>query len=301
MGNSISFVHFHSHERSELTSPFNYRFNSRLNQTTMKKLFMVLAATVICGACLFTSCKKDEDNNLKLEEKIIGKWMTMESKGKPAPTNRKSVVTFVSATKAYISKSFDSRMESSDVWMTNEEADVVIDGNKVTLTSREDEHITRVHEYTITSINANEFSANVKLTKLVDGNVVLTREGSTRLEKVNVDYRQAILGTWQGHCTSAGSVFDDGQEHRWEYRADGSYVYYRHDGQAWVPYGDDFAEYFVDGNLLCTRWRNTGEETENREWWEISINGNRMNWTALRQNDDGSTFTATFEMEKVSQ
>ena len=27
----------------------------------MKKLFMVLAATVICGACLFTSCKKDED------------------------------------------------------------------------------------------------------------------------------------------------------------------------------------------------------------------------------------------------
>jgi len=39
----------------------------------MKKILMVLAATVICGACLFTSCKKDED--LKLEEKIIGKWM----------------------------------------------------------------------------------------------------------------------------------------------------------------------------------------------------------------------------------
>ena len=266
----------------------------------MKKLFMVLAATVICGACLFTSCKKDEDNNLKLEEKIIGKWMTMESKGKPAPTNRKTVVTFVSATKAYISKSFDSRMESSDVWMTNEEADVVIDGNKVTLTSREDEHITRVHEYTITSINANEFSANVKLTKLVDGNVVLTREGSTRLEKVNVDYSAAILGTWQGHCTSEGSVFDDGQEHRWEYRADGTYVYYRQDGTAWVPYGDDFAEYFVDGNLLCTRWRNSGEETENREWWEISIDGTQMHWTALRQNPDGTTFTAIFEMCKIN-
>ena len=262
---------------------------------------MVIAATVICGACLFTSCKKDKVNtDLKLEEKIIGKWMAVESKGKPAPTNRKSVVTFVSATKAYISKSFDSRMESGDVWMTNEEADVVIDSNKVTLTSREDEHTTRVYEYTITSINANEFSANVKLTKLVDGNVVLTREGSTRLEKVNVDYSQAILGTWQGHCTSAGSVFDDGQEHRWEYRADGSYVYYRHDGQAWVPYGDDFAEYFVDGTLLCTRWRNSGEQTENREWWEISINGNRMNWTALRQNPDGTTFTATFEMEKIN-
>ena len=44
----------------------------------MKKLFMVLAATLICGACVFTSCKKDEDNSLKLEEKIIGKWMMAE-------------------------------------------------------------------------------------------------------------------------------------------------------------------------------------------------------------------------------
>lgn len=28
----------------------------------MKRILMVLAATVICGACLFTSCKKDEEN-----------------------------------------------------------------------------------------------------------------------------------------------------------------------------------------------------------------------------------------------
>ena len=28
----------------------------------MKRMFMVLAATVICGACLFTSCKKEETN-----------------------------------------------------------------------------------------------------------------------------------------------------------------------------------------------------------------------------------------------
>ena len=26
-----------------------------------------------------------------------------------------------------------------------------------------------------------------------------------------------------------------------------------------------------------------------------------MNWTVLRQNDDGSTFTATFKMEKVNK
>ena len=92
--------------------------------------------------------------------------------------------------------------------------------------------------------------------------------------------------------------FDDGQEHRWQYNADGTYVYYVKDGDNWVSYeGTTLSEYFVDGNLLCTRWIDLGQE--NREWWEITINGNKMNWTALRQNPDGTTFTATFEMTKV--
>ena len=31
-----------------------------------------------------------------------------------------------------------------------------------------------------------------------------------------------------------------------------------------------------------------------------TIDAGRMKWTALRQNPDGTTFTATFEMEKVN-
>ena len=56
-------------------------------------------------------------------------------------------------------------------------------------------------------------------------------------------------------------------------------------------------EYFVAGKLLCTRWTENGEE--NREWWEISIDGDKMNWTALREDENGKTFTASFEMTKV--
>ena len=266
----------------------------------MKKLIMVLAATVICGACLFTSCKKDEDNNLKLEEKIIGKWIMTDKNGQPIPTSERLVYTFVSTTKALVSASLNSRPEVGSHWSGQLEADVAISGNNVTVSMNLDEHTTSVHNYTITAIDANEFTASDIVTITIDGNVILTAENVFRFTKLTADYSAAILGTWQGHCTSEGSVFDDGQEHRWEYRADGSYVYYRLDGTAWVPYGDDFAEYFVDGNLLCTRWRNSGEETENREWWEITIDGTQMHWTALRQNPDGTTFTATFEMDKVN-
>ena len=94
-------------------------------------------------------------------------------------------------------------------------------------------------------------------------------------------------------------MFDDGQEHQWEYKADGTYVYYckNADGQ-WELKDSNLSQYFVAGNLLCTRWQNIGE-SENREWWEITIQDGVMKWTALRKKADGTTYTATFEMTKV--
>jgi len=66
-----------------------------------------------------------------------------------------------------------------------------------------------------------------------------------------------------------------------------------------VANNDVLAEYFVDGTLLCTRWKKTADSEELREWWEITIENGVMKWTALRKKADGSTYTATFEMTKV--
>ena len=269
----------------------------------MNRFFQwMMAAILICGAAtMFTSCT-NEDNpatpDLNVAEKIIGKWVVTDKNSQPAPTDIKSIYTFVSATQAYISQSFNAHPEAGTPWFNQAKADVVISGNKVTVTSHSDEYTTAVEEYTITSIDEKKITANRKITVTVDGNVTRSAEDFFCLTKVTADYRTAIVGTWEGRCTSEGSVFDDGQEHRWQYNADGTYVYYVKDGDNWVPYeGTTLSEYFVDGTLLCTRWIDQGQE--NREWWEITIAGDKMNWTALRQNPDGSTFTATFEMKKV--
>ena len=160
-----------------------------------------------------------------------------------------------------------------------------------------DEQTTLKYEFIITTIDDTEFIAALKVSATVDGKEERNTESNVCLKRVTTDYREAILGTWEGHSTSEGSVFDDVQEHRWEYKADGTYVYYIKDGDNWVPGDNSLNEYFLFGNLLCTRWVDHGQE--NREWWEISIAADRMNWTALRLNDDGTTFTATFEMKKV--
>ncbi len=268
----------------------------------MKKLFMVLAATIICGASVFTSCSESGDNPVdpadKLSEKIIGKWISTEMDGRPLMTNSKAVFTFVSATKVYMSASINKN-PGSEFWGDQLEGDVVIDGNKITITNKTGEQMTTAIEFIVTAINKYEFFAKRKMTVMVYDKVVFSLDDTVRYAKVNVDYSEAILGTWEGKVTSSeGSEFDDGETHRWEYKADGTYVYYEKDGDDWVPYkGNTLNEYFVDGNLLCSRWIDLGQE--NREWWEISIDGDKMNWTALRQKEDGSTFTATFEMTKV--
>jgi hypothetical protein len=72
-----------------------------------------------------------------------------------------------------------------------------------------------------------------------DGEVSFTTDMTIRFVKVTDDYSQAILGTWEGRSTGEeGSEFDDGKNHRWEYKADGTYIYYRKiDGQ-WQEIGD---------------------------------------------------------------
>ena len=105
---------------------------------------------------------------------------------------------------------------------------------------------------------------------------------------------------WEGMSTgSAGSEFDDGEHHLWEYKADGTFVYYVKDGNNWVASANTLNEYFVAGNLLCTRWVDNG--VEYREWWEIlNIGNGTMIWIALREDEQGNSYVASFAMNKVN-
>ena len=272
----------------------------------MKKMMnWMKAAILICGTSVFMACSLDDDPtpvpqpDLNLPENIIGKWMVEELDGQACPTNLKAVITFLSSTKAYGSLSDFY----SDSWNDHAEADVVINRNDVTLTAFENEHTKHVTVATVSSITDKEMILKSDWKVFVDDKMVIHEEyDKERYIRITSDYRDAILGTWEGHSTGAeGSEFDDGENHRWEYLADGTFHYYHKvDGQ-WQLSNDVLHDYFVDGILLCTRWKNAGEgQEENREWWEIeSIQNGVMKWTALRMREDGSTYTATFEMTKV--
>ena len=271
---------------------------NRVFAATCLRGFIILAATVI----VLTSCSNnDNDSNFdNLSEKLIGKWLTTEHNGLPCITNMKVAHTFVkegSGLKMYNSLS----MFESNWWSFREEMDVTIDGNKLVAKDAQGIVVTYME---VTSISENRLEF-ITSTTWTEGDS--TASVGPRLEsfvRVNADYSSTILGTWEGRSTGQdGSEFDDGENHRWEYRSDGTFTYYEKINDQWQAKDDEFAHYFIDGNLLCTRWKNSGQDQEeHREWWEIvSIENNVMKWTALRFRNDGSSYTATFQMERISE
>ena len=273
----------------------------------MKKIMnWVIAAIITCGASVFTSCTVSDnpaqpaEPDFNVAEKIIGKWITAESDGKAILTNEKVVFDFVSTTKAYVSLSFQERKGAP--WNDREEALVDIVGNHVTLTQSRGAGKTVVVELDVQVLTNSTMVAKRSVTFRQDGGLVRSEEDIVRFEKLDVDYSAEIIGMWEGHSTGEeGSEFDDGENHRWKYMLDGTFNYF-HKNDLWQISDDEYADYFVAGNLLCTRWKNAGEgNEEHREWWEIeSIENGVMKWKALRQKEDGSTYTATFEMTKVN-
>ena len=263
----------------------------------MRKLFLAIAVAMM--GILFAGCNKDVEPDRGVAQKIIGKWITADSNGKALPTNKKVVYDFISTTEAYSSLSFMDETRKAAPWKNREKSAVEIFGNDVTLTQNFDGKSV-VIELHIENISDAFLIAKRTVTIRREGGLVKSEEDIVRCVKLDEDFSTKILGIWEGRMTSEKSAYDDGQEHRWEFKDDGTFVYFvRNEAGIWEPGDDTLNEYFVAGNLLCTRWIENG--VENREWWEIAtMNDKAMIWIALREEKDGSQYTAAFSMEKIS-
>ena len=264
----------------------------------MRKLFLVIAVAMM--GILFAGCNKDVEPDRGVAQKIIGKWITAESDGKPLPTNEKVVLDFVSATEAYVSLSFQDNKRKGTPWNDRQKAVVEIIGNDVTLTNSPEPGTTVIVGLHVEVLTNSAMVAKRTVTIRKDGGLVKSDEDIVRCEKLDVDYSTKIVGLWEGKMTSEQSAHDDGQVHRWAFQENGTFLYFvRNDKGIWEPSDDTLNEYFVAGNLLCTRWVENG--TEYREWWEIATASDKsMVWIGLRENADGSQYTAAFSMDKIS-
>lgn len=270
----------------------------------MKRIMQwVLAATLICGASLFTSCSsKDDDNGSQPESgmagKMVGKWLYVESDGEKVATDESSITTFVmdgSTLKAYTSIS----LKDYGLWAFKQPTDVTFNGNDITLTMHSGD-FTTVEKLTGITVNGDDMYYTSMYT-LSQSDKVLASMGPYRLHctKVHEDFAPVIIGKWEGTITSdePGFVPEPFCE---AYLADGKNVAYNLiDGQ-WVQEESEYDEYFVDGNLMCTRWKLSGRDEERQNCIiESYVNGTMIIKEVVLRN--GKLYTETTTLTRADE
>lgn len=258
---------------------------------TMKRLpsiaFILLAmALTLC----LSSCRHDGTTEDNIAAKLEGKWKLSTIDGIEVDTNSKTVWTMDGTRISMIDpETVKSSLEMISFEYTVKDKDIIVKG-----------------------LEKGNSDCRIRIDYIDNHMIVSTethdgKQGQYVRQKVNKDYSKAILGLWEGREMTGIGTYGD-QNHRWEYKADGSYIYYdRNDKGEWVFGQDAWNRYRVDGDMLCTCWKDE-DGSINREWWDISeCNESEMTWRAFRSdigdpfNPDAPQATHTlFKMYRVS-
>ena len=241
----------------------------------------------------FTWKKVNLPSQEEIETKIIGRWKEIVCNGKEVLTNGRVVLSFTSNHEGTYTAS--RYFEGKFVWSNKTSIKYEINGNELceileSISLKMLSKVTAIDETTLCKSSYKHI--------LSDGTEQSVNDNMT-FHKVTADYSQDIIGMWEGVEMTGDETYGDAN-HRIEYKADGTYVYYNKDGDDWKLSEDVDNEYNVDGDWLASRWRPKAGEDFEYEWWDIDeIKDGTMKWSALREKGDGTRYTTTFTWKKV--
>ena len=256
----------------------------------------ILALAIGAVAMTFAACSSDGDavkvpSQQEIESKIIGKWKTVHRDGEDVLTNKRDVFSFSDKTNGCFSSS-QSFPDHGNIWYNKFPYTYSISNNELLITI--DSDIIKEIFGRITDINNECFNITMG-----DKSNNSLHTSKVIYNRMTADYSQDIIGMWEGVEMTGYETYGNA-EARIEYRADGTYTYYKKVDGDWVPSANVDNEYNVDGDWLATRWRSEAGKDYNYEWWDIDyIKDGMMKWSALREKEDGTRFTTTFTWKKV--
>lgn len=268
----------------------------------MKKLLAYFfLATMTLG--LVASCKDDDDlgnppTKQEIEKFISGKWRLAEKNKDLCPSNECDILTFGKDGRSTNSYAADSYGKSGGLWFNKMESKYSINNNVLSMYDfvggpEADARIT----HNIRKITANEMITD--FVEVSEGGHVSHPNERRKYVKVNVDYADAIVGMWEG-TGHTGFETEGNYYHRWEYKADGTYVYYDKVGDKFVEHAaDSVCKYIVDGDWLATYWLSKTNQAK-QEWWTLKrVDANVMEWENYRiQGSESALQTFTFKRIK---
>ena len=237
----------------------------------------------------------NEEAEEKIRNNIVGVWKLTTLDGQTLPTNERTIFTYDERGTKYISMSKNLPDATHRQWSMQTMVTYSLFGNQLTEFSG-----TEYTHNTVIDIDDYYFNYIVNLkVKNGQGTAINRHELCERVDST-IDYSNLILGLWEGVSMSGDETYGN-EEHRWEFYLGGKYHYYTKDADGEWFVDNSMNEYYVRGDWLNFRWRQTDNPECFFESWDItSLDENAMVWSALREREDGSTFVNTFELKRIN-
>ncbi|NLO69889.1 MAG: hypothetical protein GX102_02840 [Porphyromonadaceae bacterium] len=256
----------------------------------MRKLRILFSFAL--PALLFGGCTKDEEPNYA--ELLKGTWVNTLVNEQPVLTDATYVMEFKSDNTELYATGYQLD-ENNKSWRVSSNYTYNINGNLVYIDGTDVLGDSYRMVLKILSLKQEILTSSVQ-TFILNGEAI-TNTNTYSSQKVSDDYSDEFTGIWYGRCTTEGSP--DSLYHYWEYFDDGTYnYYYQYENSNWIKKEDNEGHYFLYGNLMASNYSHdllSGGTGLAYECWNFTIDGNKMIWTGLRENN----ITITYEMEKV--
>ena len=261
----------------------------------MKRYFLPLLALVALASC--NTDKKDPISQDEIEANIMGKWKIYTTNNIPVPTNECAVYTFErGGTGTQTMSSQSDPVTGKDIWFVRKPMSYKLTNN--TLSTWWDHSSTDI-EWLSTILDINADSMMMDQSRIFVNKQPQFDVPVSTWKRVTVDYSESIIGLWEGVSSVEGGFGDE--NHRWLFDPNGTYTYYNRTDSGWVLSPNTLNEYAVDGDFLAFRWKADASSKMDREWWDVEMQGDSiMLWTGIRTNEDGSRYTSSFKLRRVS-
>jgi len=234
----------------------------------------------------------------EVETYLPGKWMAIEEDGKTILTNERTVHTFNgNGTVLYTVADTTKELYT---WHNRLSLNYSLTGNYLVEKGKDNNN--QIVQWRSSLAEMTNSTARLYAFSSVREPKEDMPYCDVLFSKITDDYKDSIVGMWEGvYVPGSGGEYGD-WHHRWEYlpEEDGiaNYNYYSWDeeNKKWVlNENDEKGEYMVDGIWMATRWKNSGQIYY--EWWDIQIHNDTMDWKGIRPGN----VTNIFRMVRVKQ
>lgn len=255
----------------------------------MKRLYTSFFIAIL----LLSGCSKVADESY--EELILGTWLNTHVNETAVETDAAYVMEFREGGIEFYSTGYQID-ENNRKWIDGTQFSYSFNNNQLVISGTNSFDAFFEMVFVLEYISKTKYIYKVGSFKI--NGIDYPDEKVYTCTRVSNDLKSSITGTWYGKSTEAGSA--DTAFHYWQYFDNGSYDYfYRNEEGNWINKPDNEGKYYLYGNHLATNFTNdliSGGTGLAYECWEVSINGNTMNWTGRRSGGR----IASYSMQRVS-